>query len=322
MIENSYPEALFEEIKEFLARSSDATFAIVGCSSVALDLIALFNNLGQSKRLLGVFDHHLQNDQEDNKFGIPLKKISEQKPTFVVIALDEEKQVAIENLQGLLSVQTRIIFAGSKQYEFRDAVFSKICHSAHVPSLATGYPYTLVHIFQCLQNAAKLRLQGVVVEFGMFKGGTTVLLARLIDALGQSWKVLGFDTFSGFPPKRSLFDMYDHPDCTFDDLESVRRYTEGHNIEIVEGDIVQTVKRLQDEKIVLAFMDTDNFTPAAAAIEMIKDKVVVGGAIVFDHYTGRKRHRYTLGERIAARPLEQDPRYFNLHDTGVFLRQS
>jgi hypothetical protein len=43
---------------------------------------------------------------------------------------------------------------------------------------------------------------------------------------------------------------------------------------------------------------------------------------VFDHVTGVDRFRYTLDERLAARPLMSDSRYFHLHGTGVFYRQS
>jgi hypothetical protein len=73
----------------------------------------------------------------------------------------------------------------------------------------------------------------VIAEFGMFKAGTTVFLAKTIQDLGTSWPVIGFDTFNGFPPPRSPLDMYDHPGCVFTDLESVRRYRHGYDIEIV-----------------------------------------------------------------------------------------
>ena len=36
----------------------------------------------------------------------------------------------------------------------------------------------------------------------------------MIERLGASWPVIGFDTFGGFP-RRSPLDMYDHPDCVF-----------------------------------------------------------------------------------------------------------
>jgi hypothetical protein len=68
-------------------------------------------------------------------------------------------------------------------------------------------------------------------------------------------------------------------------------------------------------------VDTDNFTSASAVLDIIQDRVALGGAIVFDHFTGRNRFLYTLGERFAAKRLLEDYRYFNLHDTGVFIKQ-
>jgi predicted O-methyltransferase YrrM len=93
------------------------------------------------------------------------------------------------------------------------------------------------------------------------------------------------------------------------------------NVEIIAGDIVETVKCLSNEQLVLAFMDTDNYTPASAALDVIQDRMVVGGALVFDHFTGSGRFRYTLGERLAGKRLLKDQGFFHLHGTGVFLRQ-
>ena len=115
--------------------------------------------------------------------------------------------------------------------------------------------------------------------------------------------------------------MYAHPNCVYLDLPTVRRFFEGRNVEIVSGDLVETAQVLADEDVVLAFVDTDNHSSARHVLDVITDRIVVGGAIVFDHFTGRDRFLYTLGERIAAMRLLDDLRYFNLHDTGVFLRQ-
>ncbi len=92
-------------------------------------------------------------------------------------------------------------------------------------------------------------------------------------------------------------------------------------MEIVSGDITETSSRLADHDLVLTFFDTDNYSPARAALEVVREKTVTNGAIIFDHFTGTDRFRYTLGERLAARSLLDDPRYFNLHGTGVFIRQ-
>jgi O-methyltransferase len=148
-----------------------------------------------------------------------------------------------------------------------------------------------------------------------------MFLSRIIERLGQDWPVFGFDTFAGFPPRRSPLDMYDHPGCIFTDLPAVRRYLEGRNVRVIPGDIVETAQQLEDNDIILSFIDADNYSSARAALQVVQERTVVGGAIVFDHFTGTDRFRYTLGERIAGRVLLEDHRYFHLHDTGVFYRQ-
>jgi len=203
-----------------------------------------------------------------------------------------------------------------------DPTFEQETANALVPSFANGYPNCLIHLWQVLQNAARLGLDGTIVEFGMFRGGTTMLLSRFAERLGKDWPVVGFDTFDGFPSPRSPLDMYSHPDCVFLDEAAARRYLAGRNVEIISGDIVKTASRLADRDIVLAFIDTDNYTSATAALDAVQNQIVPGGAIVFDHFTGVDRFLYTLGERVAAKRLLGDPRFFNLHGTGVFLRQS
>jgi O-methyltransferase len=239
----------------------------------------------------------------------------------LVVAADEQKEDLLRAALPYIKGAPKVIVAGYRHLAFRDQVFHEEQGQLLVPSLANGYPDSLVHLYQCLVNAARLGLRGVVAEFGMFKGGTTMFLARVIRRLGAGWPVIGFDTFGGFPPRRSPLDMYNHPGCVFTDLAAVRRYLDGHDVEIVPGDITDTCARLEDEDLVLSFIDTDNYTPAAAALDVVRERTVPGGAIVFDHVTGTSRFRYTLGERIAASVLLDDPRYFHLHGTGVFYRQ-
>lgn len=253
--------------------------------------------------------------------SLPVEALAQSRHDVLVVAADEEKEDLLNTALPYVQGTPKIIVAGYGHFKFRDPVFREELAHLLVPSLANGYPNTLIHLYQCLHNAARLRLSGVVAEFGIFKGGTTMFLSRVVERLGMDWPVIGFDTFSGFPPRRSPLDMYDHHDCVFTDLPAVRKYLAGRNIEIVPGDIVETSRRLEGENLVLTFIDTDNYTSAKAALKIVEDRTVLGGAIVFDHFTGVDRFRYTLGERIAGYPLLDDPRYFHLHDTGVFYRQ-
>ena len=251
----------------------------------------------------------------------PFAALSEAEHRVLVVAADAEKEdlllAALPHIVGTPNV----VVEGYGHLAFRDPAFEEERAQLLAPSLANGYPYSLVHLYECLANAARLGLSGTVAEFGMFKGGTTMFLSRVIERLGASWPVIGVDTFGGFPPRRYPLDMYDHPDCVFTDQAAVRRYLDGRDIEIVAGDIAETCRRLEGEDLVLTFIDTDNYTPASAALKVVRERTVPGGAIVFDHFTGIDRFRYTLGERIAGRGLLDDPRWLHLHGTGVFYRQ-
>lgn len=313
---------LLEDL-EYELNAGARSVAILGLTSTTLRLLASLAATGLQSAVTAVYVSEALACQA-SLLCVPVlsfKELTEEHHDVLVVAADTEKEDLILGALPYVQGTPKVVVAGYSHLAFRDPVFHEELAQLLVPSLANGYPNSLVHLYQCLANAAHLSLRGVVAEFGMYKGGTTMFLSRVIERLGQGWRVIGFDTFDGFPPRRSPLDMYDHPNCVFTDLPAVRRYIDGSNIEIVPGDIAETCTRLEAEDLVLTFMDTDNYSPAKAALEIVQERTLVGGAIVFDHFTGADRFRYTLGERIAGRVLLDDRRYFHLHGTGVFYRQ-
>jgi O-methyltransferase len=302
---------------EVVARPHGAKVALVGWTAATIELSAdpVFS---MGATLLGVF---ASGQSSGHAFVKALNELAREKPDIVVITDDAGKEPLLEAVAAIVPADTKLLIGGFSHFAFHDEIFDRVRRELLIPSFANGYQYSLVHIFQCLQNARRRGLKGAVAEFGMFKGGTTMLISRFIEEMGADWKVFGFDTFDGFPTKRSALDMYAHPDCVFLDVGLVKAVFAGRNVEVVEGDVLQTVSLLQDQDLVLSFVDTDNFSSANAIIRVIADRTVVGGSIVFDHWTGHDRHLDTIGERIAAKALAADERYFNLHGTGVFLRQ-
>ncbi|MEV4708625.1 TylF/MycF/NovP-related O-methyltransferase [Actinoplanes sp. NPDC049316] len=294
--------------------------AILGATPTALRLLERLASTGLDRCVHGIYTAtppaaalHAPTRSLEDLVDHPIDVIA--------VAADADKEDLLTGALPFIQGAPKVVVAGYGHLAYRDPGYRQELDDLLVPSLANGYPNSLVHLHQCLTNAALLGLQGVVAEFGMFKGGTTMFLSRTIERLGADWPVIGFDTFAGFPARRSPLDMYDHPDCVFTDIDSVRRYLAHRRVEIVPGDIAATASRLASEDLVCTFIDTDNYTPASAAVTVVQERTLVGGAIVFDHVTGVDRFRYTLGERMAARPLLSDSRYFHLHGTGVFYRQ-
>jgi hypothetical protein len=321
MRDEDYAKLLEDTQHELLAGAGPA--GVLGLTPVTLRLLASLAPAGLDRAVEAVYT--LAAPDACPPLIVPVRPfdaLREAQCGVLVVAADVEKEDLLCAALPFIAGTPKVIVAGYGHLGFRDAVFEEEQAQLLVPSLANGYPNSLVHLYQCLANAARLGMCGVVAEFGMFKGGTTMFLSKVIERLGASWPVIGFDTFGGFPARRSALDMYDHPGCVFTDLAAVRRYLDGRDIEIVSGDIAATCGRLEREDLVLTFIDTDNYTPARAAIDMVRERTVPGGAIVFDHFTGTSRFRYTLGERIAGRVLLDDRRYFHLHGTGVFYRQA
>jgi len=310
---------LADDVEAELLHSATSV-AILGATPTALRLLARLAGTGLDRCVRGIYTATPATASLRVPIR-PLEDLADQPIDVVAVADDMDKEDLLTSALPFLQGAPKVVVAGYGHLDYRDPAYRQELAELLVPSLANGYPHSLTHLHQCLTNAARLGLQGVVAEFGMFKGGTTMFLSRTIERLEEDWPVIGFDTFAGFPARRSPLDMYDHPDCVFTDVDSVRRYLADRRVEIVPGDIAATASRLNDEDLVCTFIDTDNYTPASAAVAVARERTLVGGAIVFDHVTGVNRFRYTLGERLAAKPLLSDSRYFHLHGTGVFYRQ-
>lgn len=301
------------------ALQAGGKLALIGLSDWTLSLVSRLAQWGSLGSVCGLYhDPAITNSHVPTR---AMKDLSVGGYTHVVVCANATKEDVLQEALPHIQGAPKVLVSGYDHFEFRDKLFTDIQTSLVVPSLANGYPNTLAHIYQCLVNAARIGLQGTVVEFGMFKGGTTMFMSKVIEEIKAPWNVIGFDTFDGFPARRSPLDMYDHQGCVFRDYEAVRAIFQNRNVEIVRGDIVETCGRVADLDIVLAFVDTDNFSPASEVVRVCSDRIVVGGAFVFDHFTGVDRFRYTLGERFAAKQLLADRRYFNLHGTGVFFKQ-
>jgi len=294
--------------------------AVIGLGAEALDVDAALRTLGAEVSIYDPREHRL----EDERLS-PWKDLPILEPQLVVIADDADKVALLRAAASVLDTNDPlplVVLAGLAHQDVSDPTFEMLEAPAMVPSYATGHPHTRAHLYDCLRAAAANGREGAVVELGAFKGGTSVWLARTLRALGlESSKVIAFDAWDGFPPRRSILDLYEHPRCVFRDLDAVRAYTEPYGIELVVGDIAETApERLASEAILLAFIDTDNYSGARAALEPIRDNLVPGGAIIFDHYFTTTDYAYTVGERIAGQEALADAGLLQLSGTGVFVK--
>lgn len=252
---------------------------------------------------------------------VPPSKVSDLEIDVLVITLNTEKEKHLRIFAEYDRRVPQVILSGVGHLAFDDPAFHQILSSCLVKSYATGYPNSLIHMYQSIKYLSERGIKGDVAEFGIFKGGTIVFLSKVLQHFGYNdVKVYGFDIFEGFPPSRTVFDLYSNPKCEFTDYQAVAEYCERYGVQVVKGDICDTYKILQGSSLMFTFFDTDNYSPVRAALEMCFTQTVQGGVIAFDHYTTIEPFVYTIGERMAAEEVLAGKQFFHLHDTGIFVK--
>lgn len=147
-------------------------------------------------------------------------------------------------------------------------------------------------------------VMGVVMEFGTRWGPNLAQFAALrgiYEPFNRHRKIIGFDTFTGFPQidtEDGGSDMMKVGHLKVTDqyqnyLEQILRFQEQDNplghiqkFELIAGDATKTLPeyldRNQETIIALAYFDFDVYAPTKVCLEAIKPRLVKGSILGFD----------------------------------------
>ena len=149
-----------------------------------------------------------------------------------------------------------------------------------------------------------IETQGVIMEFGTHWGQNAALLTALrgiYEPFNRHRKIIGFDTYKGFPSinkKDGGSDLMipgklklpkNYPDYLkelLDVHESLNPLSHIKKNEICVGDasieLAKYLKREPQTVIALAYFDFDIYKPTKDCLRMIKDRITKGSIIGFD----------------------------------------
>jgi len=152
----------------------------------------------------------------------------------------------------------------------------------------------------------QLEVNGSVVEIGVHRGASLMAWAHcsaILEPVNYLRKVIGFDTFSGFPstsPKDAL-GVSEHltvggfraEDGAEEDLRHAIRLFDGNRylshipkIELVQGDVVDTLPRYLETHphlvVSLLHLDADLYEPTRVALELLLPRMPKGAIVAFD----------------------------------------
>lgn len=165
----------------------------------------------------------------------------------------------------------------------------------------TSQPYRMGNILSHWELYKMItHLPGSILELGVFKGGSLIQWATFRELLENenSRKIIGFDIFGHFPEDNSIksdTDFIRNWNETFEgefiseeEIKKSLALKNIRNVELVKGDIRQTLLAYLEKhgelKLSLLHIDTDVYEPCKIGLELLYDRVVEGGLIIFDDY--------------------------------------
>jgi O-methyltransferase len=151
-------------------------------------------------------------------------------------------------------------------------------------------PYTLLdpERLWVLKEGLKITidLPGDVAEFGVYKGGGSLLLAHQIVREGILKTLHIFDSFEGFPEPDNSIDLHvkgQLGDTSKDSLSSLLRQTNCPFV-IHEGFFKDTLPNVERTKWCFIHLDADLYSSVLEVLSSVWPSLSKGGIIVVDDY--------------------------------------
>lgn len=161
-------------------------------------------------------------------------------------------------------------------------------------------------LLQAVKKVIKNKIEGDIVECGVWKGGNLILCQKYLNLQNVNIKIHGFDNFEGMvKPKEIDVDYRNVPSsemhslfkkdknknswayCSLEDInKNINETVPKHNIKLIKGIVEKTLlepKNLPD-KISILRLDTDFYESTKIELEILYPKLVSGGFLIIDDY--------------------------------------
>ena len=165
-----------------------------------------------------------------------------------------------------------------------------------------------------------INLPGDIFELGVYKAASLIRLATFRNLIENDYsrKIVGFDAFGKFPVRNLTlkvdlefvddFEKAGGHGLALDEVESIFNQKNFKNIILNEGNIFDTLPKYLNTypatRIAFLHLDMDVKEPTTFALELLYDRVVPGGLIVFDDYNAVAGETDAVDEFLKANNLK------------------
>ena len=130
-----------------------------------------------------------------------------------------------------------------------------------------------------------LTLDGDFIECGVWRGFCSSVIADYLDFETLERKLYLYDTFEGIPAELDS-EKHDSPRFRETGIYElvVERFSRYPNVRIVRGIVPDTLLAELPERIAMMHIDMNSSKSEIAALDVLFDRVVDGGIVIFDDY--------------------------------------
>jgi O-methyltransferase len=131
-----------------------------------------------------------------------------------------------------------------------------------------------------------LAAPGEVAEFGVWRGGTALLLRNHLAVRASGRTLHLFDSFAGLPAANPAKDNYHREGDLADTSEAAVRglLDDGRLVAIHAGRFEDTITDVSAHRFCFAHIDADLYSSVLLATDFIFPRLNAGGVIVYDDY--------------------------------------
>jgi len=127
-----------------------------------------------------------------------------------------------------------------------------------------------------------------IIEFGAFRGGSSLFMATLLKELYPTAKLYCCDTFEGMPQTDVRYDAHsegDFANADYHGLLSIIEKRKLDNIVILKGLFEETLPTIPAQRFGLAHIDCDIYAAAKYTQDTVWGQMTKGGYVVYDDAT-------------------------------------
>lgn len=188
----------------------------------------------------------------------------------------------------------------------------------------------LFALIRSVEYLVRSNISGAMVECGVWKGGSVMAMAMMLDFLQENRDLYLFDTFSGMPPAEKIdIDLDGHDEAWYLKQNNIQKKSSGWNesplsevkknlgtlsitgqrFHFIQGKVEDTIPEQSPESIALLRLDTDFYASTKHELTHLFPRLRQGGILIVDDY----------GHFLGARQAVDE--YFHNHGIRMLMHR-